>query len=163
MSRRRRTIWEEFDELFNRMWEEFEHMREEIERRITESARYPDWSCSTKPLWDSSRKCLEPLYDIHETEDAIEVTVDLPGVEDKKDISINIKENMLEIEAKIKKPVRFERWGTSQREMAFAHYYKQIQIPEEKIDLEKAKATFRDGILRVILPLKKKGFRINIE
>lgn len=161
--RKRRSIWDEFDELFNRVWEEFEHMREDIERRISESFGRPDWSCSTRPLWDSQRRCLEPLSDVQETTESIIVTLDLPGVKDKSDISINVKENILEIEAKIKNPVRFERWGTSQKEIAFAHYYKTLPINEENIDLEKASAKFKNGILKIVLPFKKKGFKIKIE
>ncbi|MCP8310398.1 MAG: hypothetical protein L6N94_02760, partial [Candidatus Methylarchaceae archaeon HK01M] len=52
-----------------------------------------------RPSWDAVEKYLEPLVNIEDKEDEIVVTADLPYVEDKNDISIDVAEDSLEIRA----------------------------------------------------------------
>jgi len=112
--------------------------------------------------WDSVEKCLEPLSYIEDKKDQIVVTVDLPYVEDRKDISIKVTEDSLEIRAEIKKAIKWERWGTVQKHIEFKSFEKMVKLPS-KVDPKKAKATFRRGILDISLPKVKRSFIIKIK
>lgn len=120
------------------------------------------FSESISPSWDAIEKCLVPLINIEDKEDEIVVTVDLPCVESKDDIDLNVTEDNLEIIAKIKEAIRWERWGTSQRHLEFQTFRRRIRFPE-KVDPENSRAIFRNGILKVSLPKVRKKFRIKIQ
>jgi len=116
----------------------------------------------TSPSWDAVRKCLVPLINVEDKEDEIVVTVDLPCIESKEDIDLNVTEDKLEITAKMKEAIRWERWGTSQRHLEFQTFRRLIKLPE-KVDPENSKAVFRNGILKVSLPKVRKKFAIKIQ
>lgn len=91
----------------------------------------------------------EPLADIIEGDKEISVVVELPGVE-KKDINLNIDLNSLEVDV-----------DTRDRK-----YHKKLYLPCE-VRPEKAKATFKNGILEVkverVTERKEKGIKIQVE
>ncbi|MCP8321354.1 MAG: Hsp20/alpha crystallin family protein [archaeon] len=89
-----------------------------------------------RPSWDAAEKCLEPLVNIEDRYDEIVVTVDLPCVESSEDIDLNVTEDILEIIARMKEAIRWERWGTSQRHLEFKTFRKSIRLPE-KVNPEK--------------------------
>ncbi|MGQ9469645.1 MAG: Hsp20/alpha crystallin family protein [Nitrososphaerales archaeon] len=115
-----------------------------------------------RPSWDAAEKCLVPLVNIEDRDDEIIVTVDLPCVESKEDIDLSVTEDNLEIIARMKESIRWERWGTSQRNLEFETFRKSIRLPE-KVDPEGSRATFRNGILKVSLPKVRKRFTIKIQ
>ncbi len=115
-----------------------------------------------RPLWSVSERCLEPLFDISTTEDELIVTVDLPCVDDKKDIALHMIEDSLEVKAAIHLPIRWDRWGTVQKEIRFDSYKKMIRLPE-KVEPAKAKAKFSNGILTVTLPRVRKKFSVKVD
>jgi HSP20 family protein len=114
------------------------------------------------PSWDAVGKCLVPLINVEDKEDGIVVTVDLPCIKSKEDIDLNVTEDNLEITARMKKAIRWERWGTSQRHLEFQTFRRFIKFPE-KVDPENSRAVFRNGILKVSLPKVRKKFTIKIQ
>ncbi|MBS7619399.1 Hsp20/alpha crystallin family protein [Candidatus Bathyarchaeota archaeon] len=78
----------------------------------------------------SNRNRREPLYDIIETSDEIQIIVELPGVE-KEDIKIEKKENDMVIEAK--------------------QFYATIPIPQKTLYKEDGKTELKNGILTIKL------------
>lgn len=100
--------------------------------------------------WNLREGCAEPLVYVNETESEIVITVDLPCVK-KEDIKINAGGKSVEIEAKAEEPFRFEHWGFVQKRVEFSYFRKIIAL-REKIDPTKARATFKKGVLRVVLP-----------
>jgi len=115
-----------------------------------------------RPSWDAAEKCLEPLVNIEDRYDEIVVTVDLPCVESSEDIDLNVTEDILEIIARMKEAIRWERWGTSQRHLKFETFRKSIRLPE-KVNPEGSRAMFRNGVLKVSLPKVRKRFTIKIQ
>nr|MDO8080600.1 Hsp20/alpha crystallin family protein [Candidatus Freyarchaeota archaeon] len=114
----------------------------------------------SRPSWDPNRCCLVPLVEVQENPEELIVTADLPYV-DKENIDIKATETSLDIDAKMRNAVRFERWGTVQREVSFNCYHKSIKLPS-RVDPEKAKAEFRGGILSISLPKKVSKQKIKI-
>ncbi|KYH37741.1 MAG: heat shock protein Hsp20 [Candidatus Bathyarchaeota archaeon B24] len=92
----------------------------------------------------------EPLVDVMSTDGEVKVIAELPGVE-KKDIRLFGTEDTLTISV-----------DTPERK-----YYKEIQLPA-KVDPKKAKSSYKNGVLEVVLPKKEekpkpKGEPIKIE
>jgi len=114
-----------------------------------------------RPSWDAFDKCLVPLINIEDREEEIVVTVDLPFVESKDDIELNVTEDSLEITAKMREAIRWERWGASQRYLEFRTFRKSIRLPE-KVDPEGSRAIFKNGILKVSIPKVRKRYTIKI-
>lgn len=123
---------------------------------------FDDYEDAESPLWNESEKCLVPLIDIEEIEDEVTITVDLPGVKDKKDISLQISDNSLEIKALLRQSVTWVRWGTIQKELRFDTFKKVIHFAEE-VDPTRVKAKFQNSILTINIPIIRQKFKINIE
>lgn len=145
-------------DIFERIYDIFEDVRQRIRDTFEEIFETFE---TERPMFNLREKCLEPLVDVQETEDYIIVTVDLPCV-DKDSIKINATENTLEIQADMKRSIKFNRWGTVQQEVEFHKFKKLIKLPSN-VDPEKAQARFKHGILEIKLPKKIKKFRIEIK
>lgn len=113
-----------------------------------------------RPLFDLKSKSLRPLCRIEATEEAVTVTFDLPYVE-KKDISLTSTENTLNVEAKMRKAVAMRLGGSVQRHVQFERYTGVVRLPTA-VQPEKAKATFKNGLLRVKFPVARRGNRVRI-
>ena len=87
-----------------------------------------------------------PRTDISETDEAMLVSVDLPGLDDS-DVEVNVTGDMLTIRGE--REEKTEKDGfTSQSRRSF---HRMIPIPPS-VDSEKAEAEFKRGVLTVTLP-----------
>ena len=87
-----------------------------------------------------------PRTDISETDEAMLVSVDLPGLDDK-DVEVNVTDDMLTIRGE--REEKAEKDGfTSQSRRSF---HRMIPVPPG-VDAEKAEAEFKRGVLTVTLP-----------
>lgn len=111
-------------------------------------------------LFDLKSKSLRPLCRVEATAEAVVVTLDLPYVE-KKDISLTSTDDTLSVEAKMRKAVTVRVGGSVQKRVQFERYTRLVSLPR-RVDPEKAKATFKNGLLRVKFPLAKRGNRVRI-
>ena len=131
---------------------------EDFEREISQAIDdFLEW----RPMWDVSTGTLEPLAEISETNEKIIVSMDLPFVK-KENIDLNVSEDSLEVDARLERCVRFERWGTIQRECEFKTFHKTIALPKKVIP-EEANAKFRGGVLTVEIPKRRATKGIKIE
>ena len=130
--------------------EELESLADEMFERFIE-----------RPSWDVSTQSLEPLCDVLVRSDSVIVTADLPKV-DQESIRISgISDTLIEITAKMKIKINFEDLGVTHRRGEFTCFSCRVPLPVP-VDISKAKARFRKGILEVMLP-RKKGYEINVE
>lgn len=113
------------------------------------------------PSWNIQRKCLEPLIQIREGDKEIIITADLPCVE-REDIEVSSIGNSIEIKAKMRKAVKFSRWGTIQKDIGFESFHRVIDLPIDTVP-EKIRAKFRKGILEIRVPKKHVKKQIKIE
>jgi HSP20 family protein len=89
----------------------------------------------------------EPLVDVMETNDAVHVIAELPGVE-KTDIKLHATEDALTILV-----------DTAQQK-----YYKEVRLPS-KVNVKTATTSYKNGVLEIILKKvngKPKGEPISI-
>lgn len=96
----------------------------------------------------------EPLIDLRETKDAFIATIELPGIE-KKNIELNITESSFEIKVEKKKEEKIEKENYLREERAYKGFYRKMSLPSAIIP-EKAKATYKDGILEITMPKAEK-------
>ena len=98
----------------------------------------------------ASEDYLAPRVDVAETPKSIEVTAELPGVEEK-DIHVELRNGMLWISGKKDECHKEETRNMYRSERRFGSFDRGITLP---CDVEKGSvdAVFKDGILKVNLP-----------
>ena len=116
-----------------------------------------------KEVDDKSREFFEfvlPPIDLHEENDNLVVTVDIPGFV-KNDIKVSMNGNVLSINAE-KKDVANGRTIMKQRPRVID---KKMRLPitvkegEEKVN----SAKYVDGVLTIEIPITKKGKEISLD
>jgi len=116
-----------------------------------------------KEIDDKSREFFEfvlPPIDLHEENDNLIVTVDIPGFV-KNDIKVSMNGNMLSINAE-KKDTKNGRTIMKQRPRVID---KKMRLPitvkegEEKVN----SAKYADGVLTIEIPITKKGKEISLD
>jgi HSP20 family protein len=91
-----------------------------------------------------------PSMDISETKDSLVAKVEVPGLE-PKDIQISLQENLLTIkgEKSQEKEEKDEHYHRVER--AYGVFTRSVRLPVA-VDASKVTATFKNGLLTVILP-----------
>ena len=116
-----------------------------------------------KEIDDKSREFFEfvlPPIDLHEENDNLIVTVDIPGF-DKNDIKVSMNGNVLSVNAE-KKDDKDGRVIMKQRPRVID---KKMRLPitvkegEEKVN----SAKYADGVLTIEIPITKKGKEISLD
>ena len=116
-----------------------------------------------KEIDDKSREFFEfvlPPIDLHEENDNLIVTVDIPGF-DKNDIKVSMNGNVLSINAE-KKDEKNGRVIMKQRPRVID---KKMRLPitvkegEEKVN----SAKYVNGVLTIEIPITKKGKEISLD
>lgn len=114
-----------------------------------------------EPMWDLSRRELRPLAHVREADDKIIVSFDLPYVK-KENIQLNVTEDRVEVNATMNRCVRYDRWGTVQKDCEFRSYRVALALPNKVIP-EGATARFKSGILEIEIPKKAQHHKITIQ
>jgi HSP20 family protein len=91
-----------------------------------------------------------PAVDIKEDDDKFTLLADLPGLS-KKDIKINVKENMLHITGERSVEKKDDRDDYYRIERRRGRFNRSFRLPDSVIENE-IKAKFKDGVLSVSLP-----------
>jgi HSP20 family protein len=93
---------------------------------------------------------LTPRMDVYETDKEIELTAELPGLEEK-DVEINIADGLLTIHGE-KKSEREEKDKNYRLiERRYGSFSRTVELPSD-VDPDKIKATISKGILKVSIP-----------
>lgn len=88
--------------------------------------------------------------DVVDTGDAVEISVELPGM-DMKDIEIMVTNDFLTVKGEKKIERQEEKKGYYRSERSYGAVYRSIPLPPG-VDSDKAEAKFRNGVLTVTLP-----------
>lgn len=95
---------------------------------------------------------LSPRADMSETDGAITVTAELPGVAEA-DIDVSVHDGRLTISAEKKEETRKDDADYHLTERHYGSVKRSFALPDSA-DADKAKATFKDGVLTVEVPKK---------
>lgn len=98
-----------------------------------------------------------PRLDVSETDKAIEVKADLPGME-KKDINISLDGDLLTIkgEKKEEKETKDKHFHTIERRSG--SFYRALRLPVA-VESDKVEAVFKDGVLNLSIPKSPKAVK----
>jgi HSP20 family molecular chaperone IbpA len=102
-----------------------------------------------------------PAADIYETDEALTVLLEMPGVE-RKDISISLEDGTLSVEGKVDFS-KYQGMEPIYTEYLVGHYTRSFNL-SQRIDQSGIQAQFQDGVLTLTLPKVKEAQprRINI-
>ncbi|MFO8071311.1 MAG: Hsp20/alpha crystallin family protein [Polyangia bacterium] len=92
--------------------------------------------------------CYSPAVDIYETEEAITLLADLPGVEKEK-LDINVEDGRLTITGAVDEPD--EKWEPIWSEYGIGGFTRSFQLGDT-IDQSGISASLERGVLKLVLP-----------
>ena len=93
-----------------------------------------------------------PSVDMTESDDAVTVTADLPGLTEK-DVEVTLDDNLLVIRGSRKEEREEKKQNYRVMERTFGEFHRAIPVPEG-VDRDKVKATFKNGVLKLEMPKK---------
>jgi HSP20 family protein len=89
-----------------------------------------------------------PSIEVSNSEKALTVTADLPGL-NEKDIDLQVEDNVLSLKGETRSELEDKDRQYSER--YYGRFERRIPLPAE-VDEERAQATFKNGVLTVTLP-----------
>ena len=122
----------------------FMSLQREIDRLFDDFTRgFPAFSTDGKAE-------LLPSLDVTETEKQIEITAELPGLEEK-DVQINVADNLLTIrgEKKAEKEEKDKNYRLVER--SYGSFERTLELPDG-VDPDAIKASIAKGVLTVTVP-----------
>lgn len=96
-----------------------------------------------------------PPLDIEETEDAIVVRAELPGM-NKDDIKVSLSGDTLTISGERKMESEKKTKTYYRQERVYGKFQRTITLPAE-VEGDKAKASYKSGILELVFPKSEKS------
>lgn len=101
-----------------------------------------------------------PKIDIIDHDNDVEVQAELPGV-NKEDLDVSITNQSITIRTSTKKEEK-QQGKYFRREITRGEFQRTLSLPDN-IDSEKAKASFKNGLLKLTIPKTEKSKRKRIE
>ncbi|PON87879.1 Small heat shock protein HSP [Trema orientale] len=92
-------------------------------------------------------------WDARETEDALHLRVDMPGL-GKEDVKVSVEQNTLTIKGEGEKEEGSEESGR--------RYMSRIDLPEKLYRTDQIKAEMKNGVLKVVVPKVKEDERSDV-
>jgi HSP20 family protein len=127
----------------------FMSLQREIERLFDDFARgFP--SIPTLQPFGGTSALVMPSMDVTETDKEIEITAELPGLEEK-DLQINVADDRLIIrgEKKAEKEEKDKNYRMVER--SYGSFERTLELPKD-VDVGAIKATIAKGVLKVMIP-----------
>ena len=104
-------------------------------------------------------KAVETAVDVYETEEKVIAVCDLPGIEQKEDMIIDVIDaRHVKVSADRNGLDQFEKYRVDQQERYTGRVEREITLPAD-VALDQTKATYRNGVLYIELPKKEKGLQ----
>lgn len=100
--------------------------------------------------------------DVHETEQEIIATCDLPGLERKEDVDIDIQNNILTISGSMNRSLETKQENIHRQERFIGRFQRSITLPSP-VSHEGVKATYRNGVLEIRMPKMMKDDKKKID
>ena len=98
----------------------------------------------------TSRTSSMPAVNIKEDDKKFILDLAIPGI-DKKDLKIDLNEDLLTISSETKNESEENENGYKRKEFSYSSFCRSFQLPEN-VNKDKIEANYKDGILNVTLP-----------
>lgn len=115
---------------------------------------FDDWFNVDLMLGTRESAIFSPRVDLTQTDDAIRVAVELPGI-DRKDVEVELLPGRLVVSGKKESDLETKKEKFVRRERFFGSFRRDIALPTP-IEEAGVKATFEKGVLTVMLPTSEK-------
>jgi HSP20 family protein len=92
-----------------------------------------------------------PRIDVYETDAEVVATCDIPGLEKKEDVQIDIENNVLTITGSINKVNEVKEDRMHRQERFSGRFSRSVTLPA-RVSSEGVKATYKNGVLEVRIP-----------
>jgi len=96
-----------------------------------------------------------PEVDVAETGKEVRVTAELPGLEEK-DLEVSLIDGALTIRGEKREEHEEDKGDYYHSERQYGAFERMIPLPSE-VDADKAKASFKKGVLKITLPKTKEA------
>src|SRR5579862_1528997 len=138
-------------------WQPFESLRRDIDRLFDDfgvgfwRAPFRRFASDLMPTWGRDMNfSMAPAVDISASENAYEVTAEMPGI-DEKSVEVRVANGVLTIKGEKQDEKEEKKKDYYLRERSFGSFERAFQLPEG-VDTDKIEANFKKGILTVTLP-----------
>jgi len=91
-----------------------------------------------------------PAVDVYEDKDNLHLKAELPGV-NKQDIQISVHEGVLTLSGERKQDEKYKDADVYRSERCLGRFQRTLTLPAQ-VNPDAIKATYKDGILTVLLP-----------
>ncbi|RMD60865.1 MAG: Hsp20/alpha crystallin family protein [Alphaproteobacteria bacterium] len=133
-------------------------LREQMDRLFDDFLSDVRWPSLSRDLfsWEpfqstfSGTGALDVRFDVAETDEAIEVSAELPGM-DEKDIEVTLADGVLTIKGEKKAESETKERDYYLKERRYGAFSRSIRVPET-VDPDAITARFDKGVLTVLLP-----------
>ncbi|MFY0542527.1 Hsp20/alpha crystallin family protein [Brevibacillus sp. H7] len=92
-----------------------------------------------------------PSIDIHETDTEVIATCDIPGLEKKEDVHIEVDNNILTISGSVNRTTEIKNEQMHRQERFVGRFQRSVALPA-RVSEEGVKATYKNGVLEIRLP-----------
>ena len=141
-----------------RPFEDLSTMRREMDRILERFFGEPVGPERPAGMWT-------PRTDVTETKDNVSITAELPGL-DAKDVEVSVSGDMLTIKGEKKEEKEEKDKHRHVVERTYGAFSRMVRLPAP-VAADKIKATFKNGVLTVMLPkteeAKPKAIPVTIE
>lgn len=120
----------------------------------------PTPAVNPSPVTSGSVKTFVPRVDIVETESAILLTAEMPGV-DESGVDITLNKNVLVLQGRVAKVQAEDGRKVVRREYAVGNYERSFTVPDH-VDRSAIEAQMHDGLLQVRLPKQQHAIQQKI-
>ncbi|ATW26845.1 Hsp20/alpha crystallin family protein [Candidatus Formimonas warabiya] len=126
-----------------------------------------NWRREMDRFFNEGRGYLEhnvtgPRVDVFETENEVVASCEIPGLEKKDDVQIEIHDNLLTITGNISRTNEFKEEQAFHRERYAGRFQRSIGLPVQVIS-DGTKASYKNGVLEIRMPKAKGDTRKRID
>lgn len=117
-----------------------------------------------RPTWGELTRSMEsttPRVDVVDRDNEILVRAEVPGVK-KEDLDISVTDTTVTIKGSTKREEKEEKGDYYRCEIASGAFARTVSLPAS-VDTDKAKASFEDGVLDLLIPKISKTRRRSIK
>ena len=138
-------------------WQEMSHLQRQLNRLFDDALIPENWG-------DFSNLSKVPAAELTETDDALHLKLEVPGME-AKDLDIQVMADRVAIAGERKSETKSEENGRTRSEFRYGKFSRVIPLPTE-IQNTNVTAEYKNGILNLTLPKveaeKHKVVKINL-
>ncbi len=92
-----------------------------------------------------------PTIDVYETENEVVARYDIPGLEKKDDVNIDIDQNILSVSGTINRTNEVNEENMHRQERFVGRFQRSITLPAH-VSSEGVQATYKNGVLEIRMP-----------